>query len=477
MSTFINYAPSPTVAAFIRDYTPKELFFNWIIGPVGSSKTTGIFFKLVYMARLQDPSPIDGIRRSRAVIVRNTAPQLRDTTINSWNYWFREPTYGIWRGQNTSNAVFMLKFDDVECEVLFRPLDTPDDVARVLSLEVTFAIIDEFVQVNQHIIEALSARCGRYPPAIEGGATNWGMWGASNPGNADSWWHAQLETSARPLNWVYYKQPSGFSPFAENLDNLPGRAAYYTSLAVGKSVHWVKQFIEVEWGYSLDGTPVVKTFNPQLHVVPEVKFDPKLPLLAGYDPGLAGSALIFGQLDLNGRLLVTTELVQSGYGTDRLCKERLRPHLAAKYPSAREFIIAPDPAAQNRGSSDEKSSVDWLRKHGYVTKFPDSNNRLEPRLQAIENFTTRLTPAGPALQIDSRCRTLIQALATGWRYRLRPDDSPNAEPEKNQYSHPGDAFGYLCRYAMHSQARFATGGSASRPLPTHAGHAGSYHAR
>ena len=381
---------------------------------------------------------------------------------------------GSWKASETK---FMLKFDDVECEVLFRPLDTPEDVERVLSLEVTFAIIDEFVQINKSIIEALAARCGRYPPAIEGGATNWGMWGSSNPGNEDSWWHEQLETAERPENWVYYKQPSGFSPFAENLDNLPGKAAYYTSLAIGKSAHWIKQFIEVQWGYSLDGTPVIKTFNPQLHIVSETKFDPRLPLLAGFDPGLAGSALIFGQLDMHGRLQVTTELVQSGYGTDRLCRERLKPHLAMRYPQAREFIIAPDPAAQNRGSSDEKSSVDWLRKHGYVTKFPDSNNRLEPRLQAIESFTTRLTPVGPALQIDARCRTLIQALSTGWRYKLRKDDSPNTEPEKNQYSHPGDAFGYLCRYAQHMQSRLATGGKPPTAHPSHAKHAGSYHAR
>lgn len=52
-----------------------------------SGKTTGLFFKLVYMAMQQAPSPQDGIRRTRAVVVRNTAPQLSDTTLKSWNYW------------------------------------------------------------------------------------------------------------------------------------------------------------------------------------------------------------------------------------------------------------------------------------------------------------------------------------------------------------------------------------------------------
>lgn len=450
----IQYTPAPTIARFIADYTPGKLFFDWIIGPVGSSKTTGIFFKLVYMAALQAPSPRDGIRRSRAVVVRNTMPQLRDTTITSWSYWFKDGQAGTWRATNNS---FILRFDDVECEVLFRPLDTPDDVARVLSLEVTFAVIDEFVQIDKTIIEALSARCGRYPPEIDGGATNWGMWGASNPGNEDSWWYEKLENiEERPTNWTYFKQPSGFSPDAENIMNLPGREAYYTSLADGKSEHWVKQFIETEWGYSMEGTPVLKTFNPSFHISKRpLLFNPHLPLVAGYDPGLGGSALILGQMDLNGRLVVLSELVQEGYGTERLVKERLGPHLRLKYPDLKEFIISPDPAAFGRSSSNERSSVDTLKKLQYVVKVADMNNFLETRIQAMEHFTTRITPAGPALVVDPSCKVLIRALQTGWRYKLKKDDEKANEPEKNRFSHPADAFGYLAKWFANTDPRYA----------------------
>lgn len=443
-----------------------------------SGKTTGIFFKLAYMATLQAPSPVDGIRRSRAVVVRNTMPQLKDTTLTSWNYWFKDGQAGSWKATDKN---FILRFDDVECEVLFRALDTPDDVARVLSLEVTFAIIDEFVQIDKTIVEHLSARCGRFPAPLDGGATNWGMWGSSNPGNEDSWWHDMLEDpESRPANWYYYKQPSGFDADAENVENLPGGRAYYTSLAEGKSDHWVKQFIEVEWGYSLDGTPVLKTFQPLIHVNRKpVMFNPLLPLAAGFDPGLAGSALIFGQLDMNGRLLVTSELVQEGYGTDRLCRERLAPHLRLRYPDLREFIIAPDPAANGRKDSDERSSVDMLKKHKYVVRFPnnDMNNRLEPRIRAIEEFTTRITPAGPALVIDPSCKVLIRALTTGWRYRAKKSDGETApEPEKNKWSHPADGFSYLCRYFHLTDPRYSSDNKKSRFVPPQRS-IGSYHAR
>lgn len=454
----INYTPPPTVRDFIRSYRPAELFFDWIIGPVGSGKTTGLFFKLVYLASQQAKSPVDGKRRSRAVIVRNTMPQLRDTTLTSWNYWFKDGIAGDWRATSTT---FVLRFGDVECEVLFRALDTADDVARVLSLETTFVILDEFVEIHKDIVEALAARCGRYPPTKDGGATNWGMWGSSNPGNEDDWWHEYLGLGDTkiPDNVRLHVQPSGFSKEVENLDNLPGKEKYYTSLAVGKSPEWVKKFIEVQWGYSISGTPVIKTFVPQIHIASgPLKPNPALPLVAGFDPGLAGSALIFGQLDLNGRLLVLDELIQRDYGAERIISERLNPLLKARFPGF-EFIIAPDPAADSRTQTNERTVVDTLRdrrKGGFRVEFPDMNNRLPLRVEAIEHFTTRLVNGGPALLIDPRNKHLIRALQGGWRYEMdRKGRITKEEPEKNAASHSGDGFGYLCRYFQYNSAREA----------------------
>lgn len=438
----INYTPPPTIKEYILDHTPAALFYDWVVGPVGSGKTTGLFFKLAYMAKLQKPGP-DGIRRTRAVVVRNTAPQLRDTTIVSWNYWFKDGQAGSWRA---TESKFTLRFDDVECEVLFRPLDTPDDVARVLSLEVTFAILDEFVQIPMEIVDALSARLGRYPSMKDGGATNWGMWGSSNPSTEDNPWYDYLHENL-PENARYFLQPSGFGENAENLQNLPGGREYYTNQAKGKSPAWVKQFIEAEWGYSVAGKPVVPTFNADMHVsLSPLKFDPMQPIVIGFDPGIGGSAFVFGQEDLHGRLRVYGELVQSGMGAERLISERLKPYLRRRFPNAR-VLIAPDPAAANRGQSDEKSVVDVLRKH-FDIKY-DTNNRLPPRLAAIEHYTTRLTDVGPALLIDGReCPVLVRALKGGWRFVLdtKRDVIKGSEPEKNHYSHPGDALGYLARH-------------------------------
>lgn len=494
----IAYTPPETIRQFIKDYRPGSLFYDWIIGPVGSGKTTGIFFKLIYMAKQQVPGP-DGIRRTRAVVVRNTMPQLRDTTLSSWNYWFKDGQAGTWHA--TQNK-FVLRFGDVECEVLFRPLDTPDDVARVLSLEVTFVIIDEFVEIPRQIVDALSARCGRYPSAIQGGATNWGMWGSSNPSTEDNWWYDFLHDKAihiqpgedadaarmadmlnnRDRNARYFLQPSGFSAEAENIENLPGGREYYTNQAKGKSEAWIKQFLEAEWGYSIAGRPVVPTFAAARHTAKNLVYNPRLPLVAGFDPGIGGSALIFGQEDFDGRLLVFGELVQEGYGAERLVQERLRPYLRRRFPEMDEhsqFLIAPDPAAGNRTGTDEKAVVDVLKK--YYPVSIESNNQLPLRLNAIEHYTTRISGDGkPMLQIDEEhCPILIRALKGGWRYALDKNELiKGAAPEKNAYSHPGDSFGYLARY-YHRQAarneRYSAVGRKPFVPPKRFGH--GYHAR
>mgnify|MGYP003347188385 CR=1 FL=1 len=44
------------IKEFIKDFRPGELFYDWVVGPVGSGKTTGIFFKLIHMASKQKPS-------------------------------------------------------------------------------------------------------------------------------------------------------------------------------------------------------------------------------------------------------------------------------------------------------------------------------------------------------------------------------------------------------------------------------------
>lgn len=462
MSSSIDYTPPLTVANFIK----SEAFYNFIIGPVGSSKTTGILFKILYHAARQRPSPVDGMRRTRFVVVRNTMPQLRDTTINSFTTWFKPGEAGEWR---SSDHKFTFKFADVECEVLFRALDTADDVQRVLSLEVTGAILDEFVDIPQQIVEALSARCGRYPSALDGGATWWGMWGASNPGNEDNWWYDWLDVAQdgkRANNIGYFEQPSGFSPEAENIENLPGGRAYYDNLKIGKTDAWVKQYIEVKWGYSLKGKPVFRTFNPQIHVSSSpLLYQKHLPLVIGFDAGLTPAA-IFGQQDKFGRVLVLRELTSENMGAKRFCNLMLKPmitEITGGDPG--EILIYGDPACRQRAQTDERSVAQIVEAETGLRVKTAYSNSLVDRIGAVDHFLSSLGEAGANYLVDPRAKVLIRGFTSGYKYSISNKGAVSDSPEKNEYSHPHDANQYLCM-AFHRAVGGASRLAANRqPLP------------
>jgi hypothetical protein len=211
---------------------------------------------------------------------------------------------------------------------------------------------------------------------------------------------------------------------------------------------------------------VVPTFMP-MHSRTGLLFNPQLPLVGGLDPGIGGTAIIFGQEDHRGRLNVVGELQAEGVGAARFIADHLQPYLRQHFPGA-QVVIAPDPSAANRSQTDERAVVDLYRKH-FAVKI-ETNNHLTNRLSAIEHYTTRLIEGGPALWVDvERCPRLIRALRGGWKFQLekQSDGTVKPVPVKNTHSHTGDAFGYLARYFHRQQERNGrmTLPTGARPLP------------
>jgi len=430
-----------------------------------SGKTVACLMKILYQAKQQAPNPEDGIRYTRFVVVRNTNRELQDTTLKSFFQWFPPGKAGVWKATPKD---FLFKFDDVHCEVLFRPLDTPDDVSNVLSLEITGAMLDEFVEIPREIVDALQSRCGRYPSKKEGGCTWRGMWGASNPGVEDSWWNDWLyeewpeeeggiEAQTKALN--FYEQPSGFSPNAENLENLPpynpNSNEYYVELAEGKTPEWIHQFIEVKWGYSQKGKPVYKTFKRDMHVATQpLKYNPLLPIVMGFDAGLTPAAT-FTQQDSFGRVLLLDELISDSMGARRFCREKVKPLLARRFPNC-TLVVAADPATRQRAQTDEKTVAEVLEEELGVRVQPARSNALAARIGAVEDKLMLLTEAGPALVIDPSCRYTIQGFQSAYRYAINTKGVKADTPEKSHpHSDLADAIQYACMAHSEGAAREA----------------------
>lgn len=451
------YEPPESVQPFLVG----EKFIELIVGPVGSTKTTAGIMKIAYHAKRMAACK-DGIRRSRAVWIRNTREQLNDTSIPDFLKWFPDGVAGSFL---RTGLKFLLKFDDVECEVLFRGLDDQNDVRRLLSLQASFAIMDEFREIHKDIFEAVQGRLGRYPDGmlvphraewgvdkkgnpIQGcvtdeGTPNFRVWGMSNPPDMDTFW--ELFLSNPPENAGVYIQPSGLSQEADWTHLLP--PDYYATLAEGKGEDWVDVYIHAKFGKSLSGQPVFRSFKLDYHVA-KLPLKPirmeNYPLIIGADFGLT-PAVTINQLDARGRLLTFADVTSEGMGVLRFIREKLKPLLATRFPGLQVLVVG-DPAGVQRAQTDERSVFDVFRSEGFRI-IPAKTNTITARISAVDNWLTRQIDGNAAHLIDPSCKALINAYRGGYRYKIKTSGEPDEKPEKNTASHVMDAHQYACLHA------------------------------
>lgn len=436
MKKRIVYERSPTGKRFHEDRS----FVRGLMGPIGSGKSVACCFEIFFIACSQAPNS-DGVRRTRHAVIRNTYRELADTTIKTWSDWFGEEL-GEWKKADMTHVLsFPLKDGTkVEAEVLFRALDRPDDVKKLLSLELTSAWVNEAREVPRAVIDMLQGRVGRYPSKRDGGASWFGVFMDTNPPDEDSWWYRLFE-EARPEGWRLFRQPSGVSPAAENLANLPD--GYYTRMMAGKDPEWVKVYVHGEYGFVQDGRPVYPEFSDHVHVASEILTPvPGVPLLLGIDFGLTPAAVI-GQRLGTGRWLELDELVSEDMGARRF-GELLAAKLRGEFPG---FPVEAwgDPAGEQRSQSDESTPYQMLAACG-IQAIPTNTNDPTLRREAVARpMSTLLHDGKPAIIVSPKCRTLRKGLAGGYRYKrvqVAGDERFHDKPDKNQYSHVCDAQQY-----------------------------------
>lgn len=451
MSEQLTFSPPKSVQGFLT----SSSFISLIVGPVGSTKTSAGIMKIAYMAKQMAPCK-DGVRRSRCVWIRNTNQMLHDTSIPDFLKWFPDGQAGT---LEKVKMRFVLKFDDVECEVLFRGLEDQNDVRRLLSLQISFAVMDEFREINQQIFEAVQGRLGRYPDKSmvpprpewgndekglpiggcvkDDGTPNKHIWGMTNPPDLDTFWETFL--TSPPTNASVFFQPSGLSQEADWLQYLP--SDYYENLAEGKSQDWIDVYINAQFGKSLAGRPVFSSFKQDLHVAKQPLILQSSPLIIGVDAGLTPTATIC-QLDYQGRLLVHDSISGESMGALRFIREMLKPLLTNKYGNKPCSIII-DPAAFQRAQTDERTVADMFKNEGFKVT-PARTNTITARIAAVDNFLTRTVDGKPAVLFDPCCKGLIMAMRSKYRYKTNTKGETDDSPEK---THPWSDYADSLQYA------------------------------
>jgi len=490
MAGSLDYTAPYTCARFMK----SEAFGRIITGPVGSGKTTACVIELLRRAMMQTPGK-DGYRYTRFAIIRQTLKQLKDTVLKDCDTWLATNGLGVWK---VSDSTYHVCFDNVRSEWVFLPLESAEDQARVLSMQLTGSWISEAIESDISILAPISGRLGRYPSGARGTPTWHGIIADTNMPTEMTDWHKFMTTieAQQVPDWQLFHQPGGMDPRAENLDNLlqtpvtsklpeshPARLAqgrkYYERFVnmYGEQSDWVKRYVHAQYGDDPSGSAVFKnTFKPDFHIVDETSLFPGYPILVGQDFGRNPWSLI-AQCDHQGRLIIHEEVPGINVGLEKHIQYNLRPRLLSDRYMAFRVALVGDPAGVAKDSHSEESSFELLQRFGFPA-FPAVTNSIEPRIRAVEALLLRQTNGGPTLVINrGGCPILCRALAGGYRFAKTKGGILKPVPDKENgvqvdgvhiaFSHVVDDLQYLALTVHGGVTSYI--GEYMRPRPRPAG--------
>jgi hypothetical protein len=452
--------PGPVAQAFMASRARVQI----INGPIGSGKTTAALMKGIRLGQAQRPSTTRTVRfkgrdapvrQFKLCTVRDTYRQLWGTTIQSW--FKRIPRdVGEFNGAVNAPASHHVSFglsDGSLCEFTHDFVaigeNAVEDVLR--GYEPTAFYLNEADLLAKEVYTYARGRAGRFPDMSEGGPTWYGVLLDCNAPEFQSWLYQDIFTLSpdelAEAGIDLFRQPSGLSPLAENVDNLP--PDYYANQVRLAPEWYIERMVKNRPGYSRAGRPVYPEFTDQLHV-PGVDIQPVrgLRLFIGLDAGMSPAA-VFGQQRTNGQWVILDEIAsEPGTGAIRFA-EALARRLKDRFQGFDLDSIVPyaDPAAFY-GADRKAGERDWTQIVGAKAGLrirPAPTNKPGPRWEAVRLPLTRLIDGAPGLQLSPRCKVLRLGFNSNYRFRKITGEAEryDEQAEKNDASHPHDALQYL----------------------------------
>lgn len=464
MSYGINYTATETASLFHNDDSPVRLLF----GAVGCGKSVACVMEPLARALRQAPGN-DGIRRSRWAVIRNTYPELKTTTINTWRSWYPEAECG--KIKFDSPITQLIKFNDVELEMIFLALDSEEDVKKLKSLELTGAYINELQYINKQIFNVCRERVNRFPSKKDGAEITWsGIIADTNPPDNDHWIYKLFEENP-PAGYKIFKYPSPLirvSEVPKGVDHAISRTGgiyinnnvdfravqndpnYWLKLVPGSTDEEVKVNLMGQYGIVVSGKPVHPTYNDQLHYSGKIlQANPKIPLGLGFDFGLTPACAIV-QLDPIGKLRILDELWSEDMNLRDFVNGVVLPHLNRHYPWWHEnYESRHDPAGGQSSQTDGKSCQQILKEAGINSLPAAENNDPTPRRDGLGFFLGRMAGGEPAIEVSAKAPMIRKGLMGSFQYarmKVGGEERYHDKPLKNIYSHICEGLEYIAMF-------------------------------
>jgi hypothetical protein len=301
------------------------------------------------------------------------------------------------------------------------------------------------------VLDVGLTRIGRYPRQQDikpGQPFRNYIIGDYNAPDIDNWCY-QLFEEERPEGFKLYKQPSGLSPNAENISNLP--KGYYDRqvLALQSKPRLLKRMVHNQYGPSEDGTPVYDGYSDEMHLAPEA-LQPLLglPIRWGFDAGLRRPAGVAAQWLPSGQWRILGEIVPGRMGAKRFA-ELVQLWMATNAPAQAYGDCFADPAAWGGADSEagELAWVETLQAELGIAIQPAPSNEIALRTDSVsDELAYMIDGHTPAIKLSPACRMLRKGFVSHYRYSVQKvgnSTTTSPKPEKNDWSHPHDALQYL----------------------------------
>lgn len=453
-------------------------FVRLIRGPVGSAKSSTSLVELFRQWQMQEPIQ-DGrsnkLRKTRTAIIRNTSPMLKTTTMKTYEEWFPPEVFGEPKMAPPpyEHEIDLALSDGTRlvAEVLFLALDRPEDIRKLLSLELTWAFGNEGREFNKTIVDGITQRLRRYPSQRVGGATRSGALFDTNAPDDDHWWPIMAGEApppdwmteddrrllVKPADWEFFTQPpamiekrgpdgriTGYdvNPMAENVQNLD--PLYYPGQIAGKTKAYIDVYILNKLGSTAEGRPVHPEYAEHLHKPLEpIDPVPLVPFILGIDFGLTPAAVFLQRI--RNRWIAFDEIALENASAVDLAKA-INTKMKLEYPTHKIQVAYGDPSGDQRVGTDKNTPFRVLRAYGIPARPAMEDNDPEVRRAAGQSVLSRLEDGHPAILISSKCRVLTAGLGGSWCYRrVRSIEGGNEykdAPSKNKFSHTGEAWEY-----------------------------------
>lgn len=459
----IKYNALPT----IREYHRSTETVKAVMGPIGSGKSVGSIVEMWEVSRKQYPSP-DGVRYTRWAVVRNSYPELKSTTIKTFQEWIPETICPIVY-DSPIRGLINQKLPDgtrMHAEFLFLSLDKEKDISKLLSLELTGIFINEAREMPFNLVKSALSRTGRYPGKTKcpDGLRWTGMIMDTNPPDDDHWWY-NLAENVKPDGWAFFKQPGALlpvynsrgeitgyeaNPAAENVENHQEGYRYWMKNVAASDEDWIKVYCCGEYGSIFDGKPVYKGFwSDQKHIASKpLGVFRGLPLTLMWDWGLT-PAVAIGQVTPRGQFRILRELCCEDGGLKQFASNDVIPYLNQVFTGMKILSVG-DPAGSQRSQGDDEITCFGILKSLGIPTEEAPTNKFEPRREAVINRLSRMTDGEPAFIVDPSCKMIIKGFRGGYKFeKVQVSGSDERFKEiacKNKFSHIHDALQYGCLF-------------------------------